>query len=71
MGLNEYTIKELNGFSGSKIYLMKNQQGLFIRKMDNVDRNYIKLNELKKDFNVPKIYSFEKSIFSKLKSSKV
>ena len=62
MGLNEYTIKELNGFSGSKIYLMKNQQGLFIRKMDNVDRNYIKLNELKKDFNVPKIYSFENGV---------
>lgn len=59
---NEYTIKELKGFSGSKIYLMKNHNGLFIRKMDNTDRNYIKLNELSKDFNVPKIYSFENNV---------
>jgi len=59
---NEYTIKELKGFSGSKIYLMKNDNGLFIRKMDNTDRNYIKLNELAKDFNVPKIYSFDSNI---------
>ena len=59
---NEYTIKELKGFSGSKIYLMKNNKGLFIRKMDNTDRNYIKLNELSKDFNVPKIYSYENGV---------
>ena len=62
MVLNEYTIKELKGFSGSKIYLMKNNRGLFIRKMDNTDRNYIKLNELSKDFNVPKIYSYENGV---------
>ena len=53
----EYTIKELKGFSGSKIYLMRGDKGLFIRKMNNTDRNYIKLNELSKNFNVPKIYS--------------
>ena len=53
----EYTIKELKGFSGSKIYLMRSDKGLFIRKMNNTDRNYIKLNELSKNFNVPKIYS--------------
>jgi len=62
MALNDYTIKELKGFSGSKIYLMKNTNGLFIRKMDNTDRNYIKLKELSKDFNVPKIYSYENDI---------
>ncbi len=59
---NEYTIKELKGFSGSKIYLMKNDRGLFIRKMDNTDRNYLKLNELSKDFNVPKIYSYDNGV---------
>ena len=53
----EYTIKELKGFSGSKIYLMRGDKGLFIRKMDNTDRNYIKLKELSENFNVPKIYS--------------
>ena len=62
MDQNDYTIKELKGFSGSKIYLMKNDKGLFIRKMDNTDRNYIKLKELSKDFNVPKVYSYENNV---------
>ena len=60
--MNEHTIKELKGFSGSKIYLMRNDKGLFIRKMDNVDRNFIKLNELSQHFNVPKIYSYNNNI---------
>ena len=60
--MNEHTIKELKGFSGSKIYLMKNDKGLFIRKMENVDRNFIKLNELSQHFNVPKIYSYNNNI---------
>ena len=60
--MNEYTIKELKGFSGSKIYLMRNDEGLFIRKMENVDRNFIKLNELSQHFNVPKIYSYNNNI---------
>ena len=60
--MNEHTIKELKGFSGSKIYLMRNDNGLFIRKMDNVDRNFIKLNELSQHFNVPKIYSYNNNI---------
>ena len=60
--MNEYTIKELKGFSGSKIYLMRNDNGLFVRKMDNVDRNFIKLNELKQHFNVPKIYTYDTNI---------
>lgn len=36
---------------------MRGDKGLFIRKMDNTDRNYIKLKELSENFNVPKIYS--------------
>lgn len=60
--MNEHTIKELKGFSGSKIYLMRNDKGLFIRKMDNVDRNFIKLNELSEHLNVPKIYSYNNNI---------
>ena len=59
---SEYTIKELKGFSGSKIYLMKGDKGLFIRKMNNTDRNYIKLKELSKDFNVPEIYSMNEGV---------
>ena len=60
--MNEHTIKELKGFSGSNIYLMKNNNGLFIRKMDNVDRNYVKLNELSQHFNVPKIYTYDNNV---------
>ena len=41
---------------------MRNDTGLFIRKMDNVDRNFIKLNELKEHFNVPKIYTWEDNV---------
>jgi len=55
--VEEYTIKELKGFSGSKIYLMRGDKGLFIRKIEKTDRNYIKLKELSKNFNVPKVYS--------------
>ena len=62
ISMNEHTIKELKGFSGSKIYLMRNDKGLFIRKMNNVDRNFIKLNELSQHFNVPKIYSYNNNI---------
>ena len=62
MPMSEYTIKELKGFSGSKIYLMRNDGGLFIRKMENVDRNYIKLNELSEHFNVPKVYTYNNNI---------
>ena len=58
----ENTIKELKGFSGSKIYLMRGDKGLFIRKMNNTDRNYIKLNELSENFNVPKIYSMGEDV---------
>jgi hypothetical protein len=54
--MEEYTIKELKGFSGSKIYLMRGDKGLFIRKIEKTDRNYIKLKELSENFNVPKIY---------------
>jgi RIO-like serine/threonine protein kinase len=60
--MNEHTIKELKGFSGSKIYLMRNNTGLFIRKMENVDRNYIKLNELSQHFNVPKVYTYSNNV---------
>jgi RIO-like serine/threonine protein kinase len=60
--MNEHTIKELKGFSGSKIYLMRNNTGLFIRKMENVDRNYIKLNELSQHFNVPKVYTYGNNV---------
>ena len=52
-------IKELTGFSGSKVYLMKNSSNntLFVRKEGNISRNYEKLTMLASDFDVPKIYN--------------
>ena len=49
-------IKELTGFSGATISLMKDSNGkLFVRKEGNITRNYEKLKLLDK-FKVPKVY---------------
>jgi hypothetical protein len=53
----ERKIKEFSGFSGSYIYLMEDDEKKFIRKINNIERNYnklIQLNDL--NYNVPKIY---------------
>jgi tRNA A-37 threonylcarbamoyl transferase component Bud32 len=42
----EKIIKELKGHSGSKILLMENERGLFVRKIDNIDRNLERLTAL-------------------------
>jgi RIO-like serine/threonine protein kinase len=53
-------IKQLNGYSGSDIFLMRNGDDLFIRKVNNVDRNYERLDFLHKEgYNVPMIYSMD------------
>jgi hypothetical protein len=51
-------IKELLGFSGSKISLMKKDNGyLFVRKEGNITRNYEKLKMLSSNgFAVPIVY---------------
>jgi len=54
----ENVIKKLDGFSGSKVYLIENSTHLFVRKINNVDRNYERLTVLKEQgFKVPTIYS--------------
>jgi len=56
-------VKEFIGFSGSKIYLVKNKDSVFVRKIGNVERNYNKLELLHKNgFYVPKIISKEGEI---------
>lgn len=40
-------VKELKGYSGSKIFLMKSGNEYFVRKQGNVARNYERLNTLK------------------------
>jgi thiamine kinase-like enzyme len=53
----EKNIKQFTGFSGSLIYLMEDNQRKFIRKINNIERNYNKLVQLNDlNYNVPKIY---------------
>ena len=60
--MEETIVKELKGYSGSRIYLMQNNEHLFIRKLGNVERNYERLTALFVDYNVPKIYNKENEI---------
>lgn len=59
----EKILKTLNGYSGSKIFLMKDDKKVFIRKIDNVDRNYERLQYLKNlGYFVPLIYEKKNNI---------
>ncbi len=49
-------IKEISGFSGSKVLMMQNEDHFFIRKIDNIERNFVKMSTLKElGFLVPDI----------------
>lgn len=52
------TIKELHGHSGSQIFLMENDTGLFVRKIHNTKRNAERLKALHEFLPVPKIYEY-------------
>lgn len=53
----ERIIKEFIGFSGSHVYLMEDEHKKFIRKINNIERNYNKLVQLNNlNYYVPKIY---------------
>lgn len=53
-------LKELSGHSGSQIYLMQDDLKLFVRKINNVERNYERMTALNKAcYNVPDIYSYD------------
>lgn len=54
----DQVIKELRGHSGSTVLLMKNTERYFIRKINNVQRNYERLSALSTDYPVPKIYQY-------------
>ena len=55
-------IKELSGHSGSTVLLMQNQNGHFIRKIENVQRNYERLTALVGYVDVPKIYAYHDDV---------
>ena len=55
-------LRELNGHSGSTIYLMEDDR-LFVRKINNVERNYERMTALKQaGYPVPEIYSYDGKI---------
>lgn len=54
-------IKELRGYSGSKVYLMKSNNEYFVRKQGNVSRNYERLCKLYSiGLPVVKVLNYEK-----------
>ena len=55
-------LRELSGHSGSTIYLMEDDR-LFVRKINNVERNYERMTALKQaGYPVPEIYSYDGKI---------
>jgi hypothetical protein len=44
--MEEKVIRQLKGHSGSQIFLMQNEGGLFVRKIGNVERNFERLTDL-------------------------
>jgi len=61
--INEVLIKKFEGFSGSKVSLMKNTSGLFVRKNGNVERNFQQIQVLKNlKINCPNIIRKQEDI---------
>jgi thiamine kinase-like enzyme len=56
-------IKELHGFSGTKIFLMKKREMLFVRKEGSIDRNVERMYALKDMYPLPEIYGYSKNKF--------
>ena len=55
--MEEKVIKELSGHSGSKIFLMKENETVFVRKVGNIERNFERLSNLySESYPVPIIY---------------
>ena len=53
-------VKELTGHSGSTIHLLEDNRGLFVRKVNNVERNVERLTALyAAGYPVPKIYNWQ------------
>lgn len=55
-------IKELKGHSGSTVVLMRDGGKTFVRKIDNVQRNYERLIALNAKLPVPRIYRYDGKI---------
>jgi tRNA A-37 threonylcarbamoyl transferase component Bud32 len=58
----EKLIKKLKGHSGSTVALMQADDNMFVRKIENVQRNYERLSALVGYVDVPKIYHYDGTI---------
>lgn len=58
----EKHVKILKGHSGSTVMLMQADDNMFVRKIDNVERNYERLTALLGYVDVPKIYHYDGTI---------
>lgn len=59
----EIILKKLNGFSGSDVYLIEDEDKVFVRKINNVDRNYERMSHLSLlGLNIPKILNKERNV---------
>ncbi len=60
---SEKIIKKLTGFSGSCVYLMQDDNKIFVRKINNVERNFERMIcLLNSGYNIPKIYNKDTNI---------
>jgi hypothetical protein len=58
----EKVVKQLSGHSGSTVLLMQDKEKHFIRKINNVERNYERLRALIGYVDVPKIYNYNRVV---------
>lgn len=58
----EKLIKKLKGHSGSTVALLQSDDNMFVRKIENVERNYERLSALRGYVDVPKIYHYDGTI---------
>jgi tRNA A-37 threonylcarbamoyl transferase component Bud32 len=53
----EKIIKELHGFSGNKIFLIKSHDNIFVRKIGNIKRNLDQMIAMGNQYPIPRIYT--------------
>jgi RIO-like serine/threonine protein kinase len=58
----EKLLKKLKGHSGSTVALLQSDDKMFVRKIENVQRNYERLSALLGYVDVPKIYNYDGTI---------
>jgi hypothetical protein len=60
----EKIIQEFQGFSGSKIFKIKNNNRVFVRKLDNVERNIERYHVLKSNnVSIPEMFKIGKNYY--------